>query len=70
VLELLPRLLAEVGAAANLTAIFFTVVIAVFVAYIGIAMWATLRTHDAKEQEVRYQVFQSLLQIFTRRRHR
>jgi hypothetical protein len=70
VLELLPRLLAEVGAAANLIVIFLTAVIAVFVAYIGIAMWATLRAHDAKEQEVRYNVFQSLLRLFIRREHR
>lgn len=68
-LELLPRLLAEVGAAANWIVIFFATTVAVFVAYIGIAMRATLRAHDTKELEVRYNVFQSLLRLFIRRRH-
>jgi hypothetical protein len=70
VLELLPRLLAGVGAAANLIAIFFMAVIAVFVAYIGIAMRAILRAHDVEEREIRYKVFQSLLRLFMRRKHR
>ena len=68
-LELL-RLLAEAGAAANWLVIFVVVVIAVFLAYIGIAMYATLRARDPEQQKIRYKVFKDLLGVFVGRRYR
>jgi hypothetical protein len=69
VLELL-RLLAEVGAAANWIAIFIAAIIAVFMGYIGIAMYATLSATDPKQQKIRHEIFQDLLKIFVRGRRR
>jgi hypothetical protein len=66
-LELL-RLLADVGAAANWIAIFLAAIIAVFVLYLGIALYAVLRASDKDQREVRYRVFRDLLHWFDRRR--
>jgi hypothetical protein len=68
-LELL-RLSAEVGAAANWIVIFTAAVIAVFVAYVGVAMYATLRATDPEQQKLRYKVFRDLLRIFAGKRRR
>jgi hypothetical protein len=62
------RLLAEVGAAANWIVFFIAAIIAVFMVYIGIAMWAIFRTRDADQQKIRYKVFRDLLGVFDRRR--
>ena len=64
------RLLAEVGAAANWIAIFLAAVIAVFVLYLGIALYAVLHASDKEQREARYQVFRDLLDWFGRRRRR
>jgi hypothetical protein len=69
VLELL-RLLTEVGAAANWIAIFIAVIIAVFMGYIGIAMYAALSAREPEQQKIRYEVFQDLLKVFVRGRRR
>jgi predicted small integral membrane protein len=58
------RVATEVGAAANWIVIFISAVIAVFVAYVGIAMYATLRASDPKQQKIRYKVFHDLLRFF------
>lgn len=55
-LELLVSLSAEVGPAAIWIAIFCAAVVAVFVLYVGIALWAALRAHGP-EQYIRYQIF-------------
>jgi hypothetical protein len=68
-LELL-RLLAEADDAISWIAIFIAAVIAVFVAYVGVAMYATLRTHDPDQQKIRYKVFQDLLRVFAGKSHR
>lgn len=68
-LELL-RLLAEVGTAANWTAIFIAAIIAMFMCYIGIAMCATLSARDPKQQKIRYRIFQDLLKVFVRGKRR
>jgi hypothetical protein len=65
-LELL-RLSAEVGAAASWIVIFIAAVIAVFVAYVGVALYATLRATDPEQQKLRYKVFRDLLRIFAGR---
>lgn len=64
------RLLAEVGPAAGWIAIFFAVLVAVFVLYLGIAMWATLRARDPEQQHIRYQVFRDLRDLFLRGKRR
>jgi hypothetical protein len=64
-LELL-RLMTQLSSAARWTAIFIAAVIAVFVAYTGIAMCATFRACDPEQRKVRYQVFRDLLRWFGR----
>lgn len=64
------RLLVECGPKAFWIVIFFGGLTAVFVLYIGIAMRATLRAHDPEQQQVRYQVFRDLLELFLRRKQR
>ena len=68
-LELL-RLLTEAGAAVNLIVIFIAATIAVFMGYIGIAMYATLSARDPKQQKIRHEVFQDLLKVFVRGKRR
>lgn len=68
-LELL-RPLAEVGTAANWTAIFIAAIIAIFMCYIGIAMFATLSATDPEQQKIRYRIFQDLLKVFVRGKRR
>ena len=64
------HLLAEVGAAANWIVFFIAAIIAVFTAYIGIAMWAIYLSRDADQREVRYKVFRALLRAIDSRRRR
>jgi len=52
VLEFFFRLVAEVGPAANWIMIVLTAVVAVFLLYIGIALWATLRETDPGRQKI------------------
>ena len=61
------RLLAEIGPGVIWVFIFIAAIVAVFVIYIGIALWATLRAKDPAQQKVRYQVFHDLLNLFRRR---
>jgi hypothetical protein len=58
------RLLAETGPGVARVFIFIAVIIAVFVIYTGIALWATLRAKDTELQKVRYQAFHDLLDLF------
>ena len=69
-LQMLFRLLAEVGPEATWFVVYFACLIAVFVLYIGIAMWATLRARDPEQQHIRYQVFRDLRDLFLRGKHR
>jgi hypothetical protein len=62
--EILFRLLAELGPMAFWIIIFFDGLAGVFVLYVGIAMRATLRARDPEQQQVRYQIFRDLLQLF------
>jgi hypothetical protein len=64
------RVSAAAGPSASWLAKFAAAAIAVFVLYIGIAMWATLRAADADQRKVRYQVFRDLLDLFRRGRDR
>lgn len=66
-LETLLRLLAELGPEAIWIIAFFAAMVAVFVLYLGIALWAALRA-TGPEQHIRYQVFRDLLELFLRRR--
>jgi len=63
-------LLAEIGPGVVWVFIFIAAIMAVFVIYTGIALWATLRAKDAEQQKVRYQVFHDLLDLFCRRGRR
>lgn len=64
------RFAASVGAATNWVLVFIAAVIAVFVVYVGIAMYAVLRATDPEQRKVRYQVFRDLLQCFSSGRRR
>ena len=68
-MELL-HLLAVVGADASWVVYFIAAIITVFVVYLGIAMYATLHAPDLEQQQIRYKVFQDLLRLFIRGRHR
>jgi len=70
VLDVLLRLLAEAGPTVSWIIIFVAATVAVFVLYIGIAMYATLQAHDPQEQRIRYRIFHDLLGLFIRGRHR
>jgi hypothetical protein len=70
VLAELLRLLAEIGPGVIWVFIFIAAVVAVFVLYIGIALWATLRAKDPDQRTVRYQVFHDLLDLFLRGRRK
>lgn len=65
-LDVLPRLLVAVSATASVIVIFAVTIIAVFVAYIGIALWAVLRARDAEQRKFRYKVLRALLRLFDR----
>jgi hypothetical protein len=67
VITALVRLMAELGLVASWLAIFFAAVIAVFVLYVGITLWAILRPGDLEHQILRYQVLRDLLDLFRRR---
>jgi hypothetical protein len=60
--------LAAAGPAVAWVADFSAVVLAIFAVYVGIAMVAVLRTHDAHKAEIRYRVFRDLLGLFLRGR--
>ena len=64
------RLLAEIGPGVIWVFIFIAAIVAVFVIYTGIALWATLRAKDTEQQKVRYQIFHDLLVLFSRRGRR
>ena len=69
-LDALFRLSAEFGPVASWFLIFIAAVVAVFVAYVGIALLAVLRATDQEQQQVRYRVFSDLLGLFRRGRQR
>lgn len=58
------RSLAEIGPGVTWVFSFIAAIVAVFVAYLGVALCATLRAKDAGQQQVRYQVFHDLLDLF------
>jgi cytochrome b subunit of formate dehydrogenase len=66
VLAKLVRLLAEIGPGVIWVFIFIAAIVAVFVIFTGIALWATLRAKDTEQQQIRYQVFHDLLDLFGR----
>jgi hypothetical protein len=72
VLEVLLRVEAEAGPAAIWVVMFCATVVAAFVVFIGIALWATLHPSkpDPEQQKICYQVFRDLLELFLRGKHR
>jgi hypothetical protein len=64
------RLAAEVGTAANWVIVFISAIIAVFVVFIGIAMYAVFRAKDPEQRKVRYKVFRDLLHFCSGRGRR
>ena len=60
------RLLAEAGAAASWIFFFVAAIVAVFVVYIGVSMWATFRARDPEQRKIRYKIFSDLLRAFHR----
>jgi hypothetical protein len=69
-LTTLLRVSADLGPGAVWIARFFAAVTAVFILYVGIAIWATLHTADPEQQKIRYQIFRDLLDLFRRGRDR
>ena len=63
-LEILLRLVAEAGPAAIWIIVFCAAVIAAFVVFVGIAMQAALNASDPQQQQIRYQVFRDLIDLF------
>ena len=61
------RLIAVIGPQVTWVFIFIAAVVAVFVLYIGIVIWVTLRAPDP---EVGYKIFRDLLDLFRRGRDR
>jgi hypothetical protein len=70
VLEILLRSVAEAGPAAIWIIVFCAAVVAAFVVFIGIAMKATLDASDPRQQQIRYQVFRDLIDLFRGRRRK
>jgi hypothetical protein len=70
VLEEMLRVIAEVGPGAAWIMVFCAAMIAVFVLYIGIALFATLRAGDEEQRKIRFELFRELLRLFRRERHR
>lgn len=70
-LELLLRFEAEIGPMAHWIVVFCAAVVAAFVVFVGIALWATLHPSDPdpEQQKIRYQVFRDLLELFFRGKH-
>lgn len=64
------RLLAEIGPGVVWVFIFIAAVIAVFVVYVGIALWAVLCAKDTDQRKACYQVFRDLLGLFSRGKRR
>jgi hypothetical protein len=64
------RSMAEIGPGIIWVFIFIAAIVAVFVIYIGITLWATLRATDAEQQKVCYQIFNDLVDLFRRKRRR
>jgi hypothetical protein len=65
-LDTLFRLSAGLGPTATWFLFFFAAAIAVFIAYVGIAMRAVLRAPDEARRQVCYQIFRDLLDLFRR----
>lgn len=63
-LEGLLRVPLELGPAAMWLLVFVAAVVAVFVLYVGIALFATLRAPDEPQAKIRYQIFRDLLDLF------
>ena len=63
-LDTLSRLLAETGPTASWIVIFSAAAVTVFVLYVGIAMYATLRAQDSQQRKIRYRIFRYLLEPF------
>jgi hypothetical protein len=68
-LQVMLRVLAEVGPRAAWILVFLAAIVAVFVLYVGVALFATLRADDDKQQKIRYQVLRDLLDLFRYRNH-
>lgn len=69
-LNMLFQALADLGPSAIWIAKFFVAVVAVFILYVGIALWATLHARDPEQQKIRYQIFRDLLDLFRHGRSR
>lgn len=66
-LEVLLRLQAELGPGVVWLLVFSSAIVAVFVLYVGIVLFATLRATDERQAKIRYQMFKDLLGLFRRR---
>jgi hypothetical protein len=58
----------EIGPQVIWVFIFIATIVAVFVLYVGIALWVTLCAKDPRQQKISYQVFRDLLDLFRRGR--
>ena len=67
-LEKVLRLMAEVGPGAIWIVGLLAIVVATFVLYVGIALWAVLRANGPEQMKIRYRIFKDLIELFDRRR--
>jgi hypothetical protein len=58
--------MAEIGPQVIWVFIFIAAIVAVFVLYVGIALWVTLCAKDPRKQKISYQAFHDLLDLFRR----
>ena len=73
-LQTLLRLVAEVGPVASwiilFLAIFFAVIVVIFVRYVGKVLHALLGERDPEQRRILHQVLRDLLELFRRGKHR
>ena len=69
-LDILNHVLVELRPSAAWLAALLALVVIVLVLYLGIALRATLKAQDAEKQQLCYQIFRDLLELFKPRRER
>ncbi len=69
-LDILNHMLVELGPGAAWLAALLALVVIVLVFYLGVALRATLRAQDPQKQQLCYQLFRDLLELFKPRPQR
>ena len=67
-LERMFDLLPEIGPGTVWMLDLFAGVVAAFVVYIGILLWAVIRVNDPEKRKILYKILSDLIRLFDRRR--